>query len=96
MRLAVNLMSSFERIVKAASDVATDAEHDPEDHTIAWEPQQIGALSDETKIMLADIAAAGRRLEAELYGICTACGSNIAVERLNARPATAACLGCAN
>ena len=95
IRRAASLASSFDDIVEAASDVATDDEHDPEGHTIAWERQQIRALLDETRITLADIEAAEQRLENGLYGTCTSCGREISVERLDALPATPTCVSCA-
>lgn len=94
-RRAASLLSSFDGIVEATSDVATDDEHDPEGHTIAWERQQIAALLNETRITLAAIEAAERRLEDGLYGTCTTCGLEIAVERLDELPATPTCVNCA-
>jgi DnaK suppressor protein len=95
IRRAASLASSFDDIVEAASDVATDDEHDPEGHTIAWERQQIAALLDETRITLTDIEAAKQRLSDGRYGTCTVCGLEIAVERLDALPATPTCVNCA-
>jgi DnaK suppressor protein len=95
IRRAASLAGSFDDIVEAASDVATDDEHDPEGHTIAWERQQIAALLNETRITLTDIEAAEQRLIDGLYGICTICGLEIAVERLDALPATPTCVSCA-
>ena len=95
VRRAASLVSGFEGIVEATSDVATDDEHDVEGHTIAWERQQIAALIDETRIMLADIDAAEQRLRDGSYGICTACGRPIAAGRLEALPATPTCVACA-
>lgn len=95
VRRAASLVSSFDGIVEAATDVATDDEHDPEGHTIAWERQQIAALLDETTVTLADIDAAAQRLADGRYGICTTCGVEIAVERLDALPATPTCVNCA-
>ena len=92
---AANLVSSFDDIVEATSDVATDDEHDPEGTTIAWERQQVAALLDETRITLADIDAAERRLAEGRYGTCTRCGREIAAERLHALPATPTCVDCA-
>lgn len=94
-RRAASLVSSFEVIVEATVDVATDDEHDPEGHTIAWERQQIAALLDETRIALAEIEAAWQRIDTGLYGTCTTCGLDIAAERLDALPATPACVNCA-
>ena len=95
VRRAASLAGSFDGIVEATRDVATDDEHDPEGHTIAWERQQIAALLDETKTMLADIEAAEQRLDDGLYGTCTTSGLKIAVERLDALPATSTCVSCA-
>jgi len=95
VRRAANLVSSFDGIVEATRDVATDDEHDPEGHTIAWERQQIAALLDETRLALADIEAAEQRLGDGRYGTCTSCGLEIAAERLDALPATPTCVTCA-
>ena len=92
---AASLLSSFNGIVEATSDDATDDEHDPEGNTIAWERQQIAALLEETRYTLTDIAAAQRRLDEGRYGTCTICGLKIAVERLDALPATPTCVNCA-
>ncbi|MGB3737085.1 MAG: TraR/DksA C4-type zinc finger protein [Ilumatobacter sp.] len=89
-------MASFEGIVEAASDVATDDEHDPEGHTIAWERQQVAGLLDAAKTALADIDTARQRLDAGVYGTCTSCGRRIAAERLDALPATPTCVDCAD
>lgn len=88
-------MSNFDSIVEATSDVATDDEHDPEGHTIAWERQQIASLLEETKVVLIAIDAAEQRLDEGRYGICTSCGREIAGERLNALPAAPTCIACA-
>ena len=95
LRRASSLMNSFDGIVEAASDVATDDEHDPEGHTIAWERQQIAALLDETRNTFTVIEAAEQRLADGLYGTCTSCGLEIAAERLDALPATPTCVSCA-
>jgi DnaK suppressor protein len=95
MQRAASLASSFDDIVEAASDVATDDEHDPEGHTIAWERQQIAGLLDETKLTLADIDAAEQRLTDGRYGTCLICKREIAAERLEALPATPTCVSCA-
>jgi DnaK suppressor protein len=95
IRRAASLATSFDEIVAAASDVATDDEHDPEGHTIAWERQQIAALLVETRSTLVDIEAAKQRLVDGMYGTCTICGREIAAERLDALPATPTCVLCA-
>ena len=96
IRRASSLASSFDGIVEAASDVATDDEHDPEGNTIAWERQQIAALLVEARTMLADLDAAEQRLDDGRYGTCVTCGLEIAPERLDALPATPTCVDCAD
>jgi len=95
LRRGASLASSFDDIVEAASDVATDDEHDPEGATIAWERQQIAALRDETTSTLAEIDAAEQRLDDGSYGTCTVCDQAISDERLEARPSTPTCVNCA-
>lgn len=92
---AASLRASFEGIVEAADDVATDDEHDPEGHTIAWERQQVAALLEETRVRLAEIDAAIDRLRGGHYGICTHCDRSISAARLDVLPATPTCVDCA-
>jgi RNA polymerase-binding transcription factor DksA len=86
---------SFDDIVESASDVATDDEHDPEGHTIAWERQQVAALLADARSALTSIDAALSHLDEGNYGTCTSCGSQIEPARLEALPATPHCLRCA-
>lgn len=95
LQRAASLEKSFDDIVEAAGDVATDDEHDPEGHTIAWERQQVAALLGQARSALATIEQAERRLDDGRYGICTACGMEISAERLDALPATPTCATCA-
>lgn len=92
---ARSLEDSFDGIVEAASDVATDDEHDPEGHTIAWERQQLAALLQEARGALSVIEDARKRLADGEYGICTTCGDDIATARLDVLPATPSCVRCA-
>jgi DnaK suppressor protein len=94
-RRAAELSSDFDGIVEAASDVATDDEHDPEGHTIAWERQQVAALLADTRAAIAGIDAAEQRLDDGLYGRCTVCNGWIAAARLDALPAATTCVDCA-
>jgi RNA polymerase-binding transcription factor DksA len=89
------LEHSFDDIVEAASDVATDDEHDPEGHTIAWERQQVAALLADARTALSSIEAALSRLDEGTYGTCTSCGRQIEPARMDALPATPHCLRCA-
>ena len=89
------LRRSFDDIVAAAEEVATDDEHDPEGHTIAWERQQVAALLAAAETRLAEVDAAMARVAAGGYGRCAVCGGAIADERLEALPTTTTCVTCA-
>ncbi|NND02701.1 MAG: hypothetical protein HKN91_07935 [Acidimicrobiia bacterium] len=89
------LEKSLEALSQATIVGATDDEHDPEGHTLAWERQQIASLLAEAREKLADIETAGERADVGNYGKCEACGRHIAAERLDALPATRVCIRCA-
>jgi DnaK suppressor protein len=89
------LSREFDGIVEAAELVATDDEHDPEGHTIAFERQQVAALLRDARSHLADIDDALARVAASSYGTCESCGGPIAPARLAARPAARTCITCA-
>ena len=93
-RLAA-LERDFGGIVAAARDAGTDDEHDPEGATLAFERQHVAALADAAREDLAEIEAALARLADGSYGTCQVCGARISAERLAARPAARACVGCA-
>jgi DnaK suppressor protein len=90
-----SLQQSFDDIVAASEQVATDDEHDPEGHTIAWERQQIAALIESARTRLGELDLAIRRVEGGDYGRCEACGRPIPDERLEALPTASTCVGCA-
>ena len=83
-------------IVAAASDVATDDEHDPEGATIAYERSRTAALIKQADDHLADIERALARLDVGTYGTCEICGEPIAPARLEARPVVRTCISCAS
>jgi RNA polymerase-binding transcription factor DksA len=91
-----SLQRTFDEIVDAADGVATDDEHDPEGHTIAWERQQTAALLASARAHLAELDLAIRRVEAGEHGRCEACGRAISPERLEAIPTASRCVGCAS
>ena len=55
----------------------------------------VAALETEAVQEIVDIDIALRRLDEGSYGICTNCGEYISKERLEARPASAECVDCA-
>ena len=79
----------------ASRDSNADDEHDPEGATIAFERSQVEALIRQTKVALAEIGAAERRLEDGSWGTCAACGTTIPPGRLEARPTALHCMSCA-
>lgn len=55
----------------------------------------VSALENEAVQEIAQIDGALRRLEAGSYGTCITCGEDISTKRLEAWPASAECLDCA-
>ncbi len=87
---------TFDDIVESSEAVATDDEHDPEGHTIAWERQQAAALLESARTRLDQLDAALDALATGRYGTCATCGAPIGDARLSALPATAVCVSCAS
>jgi RNA polymerase-binding transcription factor DksA len=90
------LEAQFERFVEASELVATDDEHDPEGHTIAFERQQVAGLLRAARLRRAAVEDALDRLEKGTYGRCAACGRPIQPERLEALPSASCCRDCAD
>ena len=89
------LRRSFDDIVAASEQVATDDEHDPEGHTIAWERQQVAALLAAADARLDELQLAMQRVIEGTYGRCERCEQPIAADRLEALPTTMTCVACA-
>src|SRR5690242_4130804 len=89
------LEAQFDGFVEASELVATDDEHDPEGHTIAFERQQVAALLRDARVRLASLSAALERIAAGTYGRCTSCHQPISSERLAALPGAERCISCA-
>jgi DnaK suppressor protein len=83
------------RVVDASESSNADDEHDPEGATIAFEREQLAALTDRARQRRADIDAALAALDAGTYGVCEKCGGPIGEERLQARPQARTCIACA-
>jgi RNA polymerase-binding transcription factor DksA len=89
------LRTELAGFVAASKDSNADDEHDPEGATIAFERSQVATLLREGQQHLVDIDAALARLDAGVYGTCEGCGSPIPEGRLEVRPMTRHCVGCA-
>jgi RNA polymerase-binding transcription factor DksA len=92
----LSLEREFEGFVAAAEDVATDDEHDPEGHTIAFERQQVAALLRDARHRLVELDQALARVDDGTYGVCVECGRPISPARLDALPAAPRCIECAS
>lgn len=52
-------------------------------------------LEEEMKVHAREIDEALARIHAGTYGLCTVCGKEISLARLEANPSAATCVGCA-
>ncbi|PWV44775.1 TraR/DksA C4-type zinc finger protein [Nocardiopsis sp. L17-MgMaSL7] len=93
--LILSLTRSFDSIVEATQDTATDDEHDPEGSTIAFERSHTSAALAAAERHLADVDAALERIAQGRYGRCERCGEPVSPERLLARPVARTCIACA-
>ena len=89
------LTEDFAAIVASTDLVSTDDEHDPDGATIAFERAMVAALLEQARRQRDELDAALARLADDSYGRCRSCGGDIAPARLEALPATTACITCA-
>ena len=92
---AAALTSSLDNVRSARADGTADDEHDPEGSTLTSDWSTLSGLSATVAARAGEIQRAIERLDAGLYGRCTACGSPIAPARLAALPAAQHCIDCA-
>ena len=71
---------------------STDDEHDPEGQTTAVDRSRTEALLAGAERRLADLDAAGLRLEAGAYGGGEVCGRRLPLARLEVRPTARTCV----
>lgn len=79
----------------ARGDSTADDEHDPEGVTLSEEWSRLAGMRADLEGEVLQIDAALGRLAAGEYGVCTTCGIEIPVERLEVRPFTPSCVNCA-
>ncbi len=91
-----SLVGDYAGIVAASADSNADDEHDPEGATIAFERAQVDAMVREARHHLEEIDAALARVADGSYGTCEVCGKPIPSGRLEARPTSRTCVGCAS
>jgi DnaK suppressor protein len=88
-------IEELDAFVSARNDAPTDDEHDPEGPTLAFERSQASAMLRQSEQHLKDIDAALLRMDEGRYGLCTSCGNEIALGRLQVRPQASLCIRCA-
>lgn len=82
-------------LTEARSGTVEDDEHDPEGTTISQNRALEVQLHDDAERALTDLQQAQTRLAEGTYDVCENCGGSIALERLEVRPETRFCIGCA-
>lgn len=92
---AATMTRTFDELVAGADLEPADDEHDP-DGTTAYERAQVASLRSETERSLAALEAAIASVDQGSYGTCTACGTTIPFDRLEAVPGTDLCVTCAS
>jgi len=83
------------RIDDEVEEIAgTSDNHMAETATATLDREIDYTLEENSGQVLSEIDRALRRIDAGTYGICTSCGREIPVERLDAYPWASLCIGC--
>ncbi len=96
-----NLLLQNKAVLEKRVNTIHSHARDPLDADSGEQAAQLGnvavvaELEKEAIEELTAIRSALQRLDAGNYGICTSCGGDINSERLQARPASAECVDCA-
>lgn len=95
--LLKRLNELFEEAEKTVAGM-TDTEEtfpDPTDRaTLESDRNFMLRIRDRERKLIIKIREALQRIEDGTFGICEACGDDIGIERLNARPVTTLCIDC--
>lgn len=94
-RVVFELTGVINEIIDSSTLANLDDEHDPEGATVAFERAQVAVLLERAHEQLLECDEALDRIRLGTYGRCERCGSTIPPERLEAKPATRVCVGCA-
>ena len=82
-------------IVDETGEVTAYDNHLGDTATVTYDRELDYTLEENSEQVLADIEAALQRIEDGTYGVCTNCGKQIPLERLEARPWATTCIDCA-
>lgn len=92
--LSRQLLSEAEKTIHEMTD-HSDNYPDPTDRATAESDRSFELrIRDRERKLLAKIKEAVERIEQDTYGVCEACGDDISLKRLEARPVTTLCIGC--
>ncbi|MFH7321366.1 RNA polymerase-binding protein DksA [Desulfurivibrio sp. D14AmB] len=92
--LSQQLLSEAEKTIHEMTD-HSDNYPDPTDRATAESDRSFELrIRDRERKLLAKIKEAIERIEQDTYGICEACGDDISLKRLEARPVTTLCIAC--
>lgn len=97
LTLGERLQELISEAAKTVSGMTDDKENlpDPTDRaSVEWDQNFMLRIRDRERKLISKIQKAMARIEDGSYGICDACGEDIAVERLKARPVTTLCIDC--
>ena len=88
------LLDEAEKTVAGMTD-AEDTFPDPTDRaTLESDRNFLLRIRDRERKLIMKIREAMQRIEDDMYGICEACGDDIGIDRLMARPVTTLCIEC--
>jgi len=94
--LKARLAELEKRLASIKRDVTQEHSADSAEQAQERENDEvIDAIGDETRDAIAATRAALARIEHGTYGICDACGGEIAAERLAVLPEATRCINCA-
>lgn len=92
--LSQQLLSEAEKTISEMTD-HSDSYPDPTDRATAESDRSFELrIRDRERKLMAKIHEALERIEQDTYGICEACGDDISLKRLEARPVTTLCIAC--
>lgn len=84
-----------QQLLTARGDDNADDEHDPEGSTLSAEWSLVEGVRRAAQHELDEIDAALARVDAGTFGVCAACGVDIPLDRLRARPSATTHVTCA-
>jgi DnaK suppressor protein len=88
------LLDEAEKTVAGMTD-AEDTFPDPTDRaTLESDRNFLLRIRDRERKLIMKIREAMQRIDDDIFGICEACGDDIGIDRLKARPVTTLCIEC--